>query len=471
MKPVHIILLIGLFFSLFIGGLATFYTVDEKLDSGEWASRSESSVKKSKSKKDGRDFEDSIVTSKTDKVADEPSALFNDPAISKAWGLKKADAGRAWSVSRGSKEIIVAVIDTGADVKHEDLKSNIWKNPGETGLDSKGRDKATNGIDDDKNGFVDDVSGWNFVSNDNDLTDNHGHGTHIAGIIGAEAGNNKGISGIAPEVSLMILKYYDPKKPNTDNLKNTVAAIKYAVNKGAHIINYSGGGLEFSKDEFEAIASAQKKGILFVGAAGNERSNSDKFHYYPADYQLDNIISVTAIDPSTEVLSSSNYGVETVHIAAPGQNILSTLPGNNYGGMTGTSQATAFVSGAGVLIMAKIPSYKNQASEVKKYILSTGDATTSLASKTRTSRQLNLFKCLTVLDQDITASGIVMADPGKTKSLSQMGESKAKGDPNAALSGDNISEMTTFSKDLIKAIHTAPLKKDKIGNDTKSNEN
>lgn len=374
------------------------------------------------------------INSSNEKVIDEPSALFNDPAITEAWGLKKTDAARAWSLSRGSKDIIVAVIDTGVDVRHEDIKNNLWKNPGETGIDAKGKDKASNGIDDDGNGFIDDVYGWNFVSNNNKLDDNHGHGCHIGCLIGAEAGNGKGISGIAPQVSLMILKYFDPKFPNTDNLKNTIKSIEYAVKMGAHIINYSGGGTEFSKEEFEAIQLAEQKGVLFVAAAGNEKSNSDKFKYYPADYGLKNIISVTAIDTVTQVLPSSNYGVETVDIAAPGHEILSCLPNNTYGKMTGTSQATAFVSGAAAIIMAhkKI----SNPEEVKKYILSTGDVNTSLTNKTRTSRKLNLFKALTIVDQNVTISGITSnptpavnattEDPNLSNNIGRFGRSLLK---------------------------------------------
>ena len=432
----------------FFGGLGCYLYLSES-----------SPARTQSSKKDSdRIFEKSIITSKTDKVEDEPSALFNDPAINQAWGLKKSDAARAWSVTKGSKEILVAIIDTGADVNHEDLHNNIWVNPGETGKDSRGRDKATNGVDDDGNGFVDDVHGWNFVSNNNKLDDNHGHGTHIAGIIGAEAGNGKGISGISPEVSMMILKYYDPKVPSADNLKNTVAAIKYAVKMGAHIINYSGGGTEFSQEEHDAVAEAEKKGILFVAAAGNERSNSDQHHYYPADYKLRNIISVTAFDPSIQVLSSSNYGVDTVDIAAPGQNILSCLPGNSYGYMTGTSQATAFVTGAAALVMAHKQSFK--AEDVKKYILSTGDAQTQLASKTRTSRQLNLYKALTILDQGVAASGVsavnsqnierFTADPNDKKSRSKDDGMEA------------ATEISHFGRSLIDAIGGKP-KPSKLG--------
>ncbi len=430
--------------ALFFAGLAVYIQFSE---APEIISRTQSSAKK-----DNRLLEPSKITAQLDKVEDEPSALFNDPAINQAWGLKKSDAARAWSVSRGSKDIIVAVIDTGVDEKHEDLASNLWVNAGESGKDSLGRNKATNGIDDDGNGFIDDVHGWNFVSNNNKLEDNHGHGTHIAGIIGAEAGNGKGIIGIAPEVSLMVLKYYDPKVANTDNLKNTVASIRYAVKMGAMIINYSGGGTEFSQEEHDAIAEAEKKGILFVAAAGNERSNSDKHHYFPADYKLSNIISVTAIDPSTEVLSSSNFGVDTVDIAAPGQNILSTLPHNSYGYMTGTSQATAFVSGAAALVMAHRRAFS--AEDVKKYILSTGDAQTQLFAKTRTSRQLNLYKALTILDQGVAATGVIAPNSANIPTFTA--------DPNDHSVGDrSATDISVFGHRLIDAM--GKVKPDKIG--------
>jgi thermitase len=374
----------------------------------------------------------------------ETQVMMNDPAINQAWGLKKSNAARAWEVSQGSRQIVVAVIDTGADVRHEDLAGNIWSNPGETGTDRQGKNKASNGIDDDGNGFIDDVHGWNFVSNTPDLTDNHGHGSHIAGIVGAEAGNAKGIAGIAPQVSMMILKYYDPKVPGTDNLRNTVNAIRYAVKMKAHIINYSGGGTEFSKDEYDAIVEAQRQGILFVAAAGNERSNSDKHKYYPADYGLSNIISVTAIDPSTEVLPSSNYGIETVDIAAPGQNILSTLPNNSYGYMTGTSQATAFVTGAAVLVMAHKEQFNPE--DVKKYILATGDSEQSLLAKCKTSKQLNLFKALTVLDSGVGVSGVIAVNGGGLSKFTV--ESATAGDPR---------EISSFGKALLQTLEAGQL--------------
>lgn len=371
------------------------------------ASKKSKSQTSSKSSNDGdkvtREF-DPGATQPTDPTTKKDSVIMNDPALHKAWGLHKSNALDAWQLTTGSRDIVVAIVDTGIDPLHPDIAQNLWRNPGETGLDSKGRDKATNGIDDDGNGFIDDVHGWNFVHGNNFIQDNHGHGTHIAGIIGAEGGNGIGITGVAPKVSLMVLKYFDPKS-SSDNLINTIKAFDYAVKMNAHVINYSGGGLQYSRDEFLALKRAEQKGILVVAAAGNERSNSDFNKYYPADYDLDNIISVTALDPSLRVLSSSNYGVKTVHIAAPGENIYSTWPGGGYQTQTGTSQATAFVSGVAALLMAHNRDFDAKA--VKKYILRTGDSLDWLKSKTKTSKKLNVYRALTMLDQGVGLSGVV----------------------------------------------------------------
>jgi len=329
----------------------------------------------------------------------EVSVLMNDPSVSKNWGLNGTNgasdirAGKAWEITNGSKDIRVAIIDTGIDYNHPDLKNNLWINEGEW-RDKNGRDISHNGIDDDQNGFVDDVHGWNFVYNNGDLEDHHGHGTHIAGIVGAEGGNGIGIRGVSPNVSLMVLKYYDPNSKSNDNLKNTIRAIRYAIKMKAQIINYSGGGIEYSSEEYQAVKDAGKAGILFIAAAGNEKSNSDTAHYYPADYELPNIISVTAINPNAQVLPSSNYGVQSVDIAAPGEGIYSTLPGSKYGLMTGTSQATAFVSGVAALIMAN--NRELDYAQVKKQILSTSDELTTLRSKTKTSGKLNSWAALAI---------------------------------------------------------------------------
>ncbi len=375
------------------------------------------------------------------KVPKEESVIMNDPAIHKKWGLQKSDALNAWQLTTGSREIVVAIVDTGIDVNHPDIQKNLWRNPGESGLDANGKDKATNGIDDDKNGYVDDVHGWNFVHNNHNLKDNHGHGTHIAGIVGAEGGNSYGVTGVAPKVSLMILKYFDPNSAS-GNLVNTIKAFNYAVEMNANIINYSGGGLEYSHKEFLAVKRAEQKGILFVAAAGNEKTNSDFNKYYPADYDLDNIISVTALNPTLRVLSSSNYGVRTVDIAAPGENIYSTLPDKSFGPMTGTSQATAFVSGVAALLMAHNREFDAKA--VRKYILRTGDNLDWLKNKTRTSKKLNVYRSLTMLDQGVGASGVVANNTANPESDVFTTPDNKKQKEDSSLSG--------FGKSLLKAI-------------------
>lgn len=280
----------------------------------------------------------------------EPTPLqgqAEDTSLSLNWGLQEIGVRDAWRISRGRKDIIIAVIDTGCDVHHPDLRQNIWINPGESGLDENGQAKNTNGLDDDDNGFVDDIHGWNFVNQSPDVMDEHGHGTHIAGIIGAQG------VGVAPNVSLMILKYFEENTSGADNLTNTVRAIHYAVRMGAKIINYSGGGILKSSEEEAAIRWASSQGVLFVAAAGNEGLNSDFFHFYPADYDLDNVISVAALDRKGALIHVSNFGSATVDVAAPGKNIYSTLPGGTFGYMTGTSQATAYVSGLAALMLSR----------------------------------------------------------------------------------------------------------------------
>lgn len=302
--------------------------------------------------------------------------VSHEPAFSQQWALRLID----WEEYKPkSKKLVVAVIDTGIDANHPDIKGNLWVNSKEI---------PGNGVDDDKNGCVDDVHGCNFITMNGDLTDNHGHGTHIAGIIGAKTSNNIGIAGMAVNVKLMILKYYDPKAVGANNLLNTVKAIKYAAKMGADIINYSGGGLEYSKIERNAIKKAGDKGILFVAAAGNEHNNSDKAKYYPASYNLSNIISVTAVNPRKRVLASSNYGVKTVDLAAPGENIYSTLPDNSYGLMTGTSQATAFVTGAVVTLKSRFP--RAEITEIISVIKYSGNRYKHLRKKSRSGSILNI---------------------------------------------------------------------------------
>ena len=325
-------------------------------------------------------------------------------AMAQAWGLLGTDSPEAWKLTRGSHDVLVAVIDTGCDVRHPDLVDNMWKNLGEIGLDETGRDKAANGIDDDRNGYVDDVNGWNFAADSNDLEDHHGHGTHIAGIIGASGASK--LSGVAPNVSLMILKYYDPDLTRQNPLGATVKSIYYAVKMGAKIINYSGGGIHPSQIEFEAYRYAARHGVLVIAAAGNEKSDSDRHAYFPADYDLSNILSVTAIDPRGRVLATSNWGERTVDIAAPGEDILSTLPGDSYGEMTGTSQATAFATGVAVLLKANRSDLATP-EELIEHLMATGETSGQLQGKARSRAVLNSYRALAIYGEDVNAAGVV----------------------------------------------------------------
>lgn len=303
-----------------------------------------------------------------------------DPGMALNWGL---EAARIPQVNRGGGEgVTVALIDTGCDYHHPDLARNIWNNPGENGLAPDGSDRASNGLDDDGNGFVDDAHGWDFVSGTPAIMDDHGHGTHVAGIVAATA----------PRVRLMILKYYDTDNAGFQNLDHTVAAIRYAVANGAQVINYSGGGLIRNAAEEEALRWARARGVVVVAAAGNEGVNSDFYPFYPADYDLDNILSVTAVDRRGHLLDFSNYGRGTVDVAAPGKNIYSALPGGQHGYLTGTSQATAFVTGVAALLVAS--ERFTTPADLISHVLAHGRALASLRDRVGNGQMLDAARAL-----------------------------------------------------------------------------
>lgn len=293
----------------------------------------------------------------------------------KNWGLETVQIPNAWGITRGSRKVVVAVIDTGIDVNHQDLSKNIW------------HDVADNDYN----------YGWNFVTNEPNPLDDHGHGTHVAGIIGAITDTYNGVSGVSPNVSIMSIKYYSGCNLGSVNLRNTVKAINYAVDHGAKVINYSSSGPEFNEDEYLAIKNAENNGVLFVTAVGNDHMNVDfvNNYTYPASYRLTNIISVAATDINDSLLSSSNFGAHRVDISAPGENIFSTFPGGRYGYMSGTSQATAFVSGVAALLLSKNPSLTPQ--QIKKVILSSADKVPKLTDKVIGGRRLNAYSALKLI--------------------------------------------------------------------------
>lgn len=286
------------------------------------------------------------------------STAVNDPSFAQQWGLQNTgknsggwfssgkkgedvNAIKAWDITKGNRDIVVAVIDTGIDYRHPDLKENLWVNEAEL--------NGTEGVDDDGNGYVDDTYGYDFANNDGDPMDGHSHGTHCSGVIGA-AHNSQGVRGVMANVKLMGIKFLSDS--GSGETIGAIKAIEYAVKNGAHITSNSWGGGEKSEALKEAIKAAYDAGTMFVAAAGNERNNNDTKPTYPAAYKVDGIITVGAMDGKGNKASFSNYGKTSVHVFAPGTNILSTVKNGRYQKMSGTSMATPFVSGVLGLLLS-----------------------------------------------------------------------------------------------------------------------
>lgn len=269
-------------------------------------------------------------------------------------GILRLD--EAWRRTEGSREIVVAVVDTGVDFNHPDLKNNIWFNAAE----KFGR----SGIDDDANGFVDDVYGWDFANNRPNAMDDNNHGTHCAGIIGAEH-NGVGTIGVSPKVRIMPIKFLNAQ--GSGDLYAAIHSIRYATRMGARIISNSWGGGGYSILLSEAIAEAVGKGVVVVAAAGNSSSDNDAMPTYPANYP--GVVSVASSDQGDDLSSFSNYGTESVMVAAPGSQILSTIPGSKMAAYSGTSMAAPQVTGALALALSIKP--QATAQELKEKLCST----------------------------------------------------------------------------------------------------
>lgn len=331
-----------------------------------------------------------------------------DPMLNQQWGMTAINAPQAWQQNINAENIVVAVIDTGVDYTHPDLVNNMWSNPGEI---------PNNGIDDDGNGFVDDVVGWDFVQNDNKPYDVHftgmfdimlggnpGHGTHCAGNVGAIGNNSVGISGVAPNVKIMAMRFIAEKDGGTS--ANAIKSINYAINNGAKVLSNSWGSVgEDPKDPVgnralrEAVQYAAANDVLFVAAAGNGNpqngigydNDTSNVPAYPASYDMDIILSVAATDVRGNLGRFSNFGQRSVDIGAPGVDIFSTVPGGRWTNVVlktqgqtftwdGTSMATPMVAGAAALIWAKYPNLT--ALEVKQKLMSSSQPLSSLAGKT-----------------------------------------------------------------------------------------
>jgi subtilisin family serine protease len=266
----------------------------------------------------------------------------NDPSYSGQWAHQNIESESAWDIEKGNPGVVIAIVDTGVDYNHLDLSTNIWVNPGET---------SGNGIDDDGNGYIDDFRGWDFYNVDNSPMDDHSHGTHCAGIAAAIGNNSIGITGIAPEVRIMALKAGSAS--GSLPWTATAEAIRYAADNGADIISSSYGGPTYSSLSNDAIEYANSLGVLLIAAAGND--NTDAPHY-PASYSK--VLSVGATAQNDARASFSNYGAD-VDVAAPGLNILSTIPSNGYGYKSGTSMSTPLVAGLAGLVLSKDLSLTN----------------------------------------------------------------------------------------------------------------
>ncbi|MBL8189756.1 MAG: S8 family serine peptidase, partial [Acidobacteria bacterium] len=282
------------------------------------------------------------------------SSTPNDPQFGAQWALNNTGQGGGtfgsdigaipgWQKLKGDKDTVVAVIDTGVDTRHPDLARNLWSNKREA--------NGKKNEDDDRDGYVDNVSGWNFVNDTPNVMDDHGHGTAMAGILAAEANNHQGIAGVMWQASLMPLKALD--STGSGAISDVVEAIDFAVSHGAGVINCSFGTEAFSQSLLDAIARASLSGVLVVASAGNNGWDLSQTPYYPASYAASNLIAVAATNNSDLLATFSNYGANNVHIAAPGIDVLTTYPNNRYVTMTGTSAAAPLVAGVAGLLKSR----------------------------------------------------------------------------------------------------------------------
>ena len=275
-----------------------------------------------------------------------PAHAAPDPLLAEQWALSDAraiGAPEAWTQSHGDGAV-VAVLDSGVQVDHPDLAANLWTNPGEV---------PGNGKDDDANGYVDDVYGANMFSNDGSVSDDEGHGTHVAGIVAARAGNGAGGSGLAPNARIMAVKVLDSTRSGNSSL--LARGIRYAVDEGAQILNVSINGDATSADLTAALRYAGDKGATVVASAGNNSRNLDLLPSYPASSAERSVLSVTASDEAGSLLAFANRGPSSVDLAAPGEAILSTARRSGYESRSGTSMAAPYVAGALALLSAARP--------------------------------------------------------------------------------------------------------------------
>lgn len=319
----------------------------------------------------------------------------NDPLFANQWGLNNTgqDGGKesadikalqAWTKTIGSRRVVVAVLDTGVDYTHEDLASNMW-HPSKYGLPL---------YSDDELGNVNDENGFDATGEDNPMDDN-GHGTHCAGVIGADGDNGVGIAGINWKVEIMPLKFMN--KRGNGSTSAAIAAINYVIARkkqgvNVRVISASWGSTQYSKALEDAIRAAGEEGIIFIAASGNSSDDTDKRAHYPAGYNLPNVVSVAALDRSDKLASFSNYGAKTVHVAAPGAAIVSTWLENGFRDASGTSMATPHVAGIAALVLSKEPNIS--VAKLKERLIGAVDPLPALKDKTISGGRINAAKAV-----------------------------------------------------------------------------
>ncbi len=326
----------------------------------------------------------------------------NDARFDELWGMHNTgqtggvddadiDAPEAWDISTGSRDVVVGVIDTGVDYNHPDLTANMWVNPGEI---------AGDGIDNDNNGFIDDVHGINAITNSGDPMDDNGHGTHVSGTIGATGNDGVGVAGVNHNVSIIGCKFLDGNGDGSTS--DALTCIDYFVdlknnhNVDVSTLNNSWGGGGFSQALYDSITATSDANILFVAAAGNGGYDNDASPSYPSSYDHDSVLAVAGTNHTDAMYTSSQYGLTSVDIAAPARNVLSTVPGGGYSSFTGTSMATPHVAGAAALVLSVNPELS--AVELKELLMNSGDANPATEGKTVSGKRLNIHNAL--LDAD-----------------------------------------------------------------------
>ncbi|CAD5910740.1 S8 family serine peptidase [Planktothrix agardhii] len=401
----------------------------------------------------------SSATESSEKITPQATTP-NDPGYSQLWGLNnigqsggKADADidapEAWDIQRGNPNLVIGVIDTGVDYNHPDLVGNIWTNPGEIAGDR---------IDNDRNGYIDDVRGWDFAYNDNNPMDVDGHGTHVAGTIAGKGNNGVGVTGVAWNAKIMPLKFLNDS--GSGSLSNAILAINYATAKGVKLTNNSWGGGGYSQALSDAINTAGQRGALFIASAGNESNNNDANPAYPASYNLSNIISVASTTRTDGLSWFSNYGATTVDLGAPGSDIYSTLPNSSYGTLSGTSMASPHVTGAAALLWSQNPTWTAQ--QIKNRLMSTGDSISALNGKTVSGKRLNINNALSNLPSvTVNVSPATVQEDGAgnlTYSFSRSGNLTSAmtvnfgvaGTANAAAVGSDPADYTVLTNSAVK---------------------